>query len=322
MIVDAEKDFHNCYNITVAFRGLELSVLATKKILDITDNAVELIRLCACVLRKDVTDAITVAKNKEPEGSMARSVFDSILENAKVASKNSIPMCQDTGMPIFWVHYPKSMSQSDIKAQILKAIKKATSKSYLRPNTIEALTGKNPGDNTGLGTPAFHFEQWNKKELKVSLLLKGGGSENVSYQYKLPDIGLSASRDLDGVRRCVLDTLFRAQGEGCAPGVIGVCIGGARDTGYEAAKEALLRDLKNKNPDPSLRELEDRLVKEIDSLGIGPMGFGGKTTALGVKVTTLARHPATYYVSVAYNCWALRRYSMTIAPGKGGARYE
>ena len=322
MNVGAEKDFHNCFYAIRAFHGLEMMALATKQVLDITDQAVELIRLCACVLRKDVVDAITVARNREPEGSMARSVFDSILENAKVASQNSIPMCQDTGMPIFWVHYPKTMSLSDIKAQILKAIKKATSKSYLRPNTIEALTGKNPGDNTGLGTPAFHFEQWDKKELRVSLLLKGGGSENVSGQYKLPDIPLTASRDLDGVRRCVLDTLFKAQGEGCAPGVIGVCIGGARDTGYEAAKEALLRDLKDKNNEPKLRELEERLVKEIDALGIGPMGFGGKTTALGVKVTTLARHPATYYVTVAYNCWALRRYSMTITPGKGGVKYD
>jgi fumarate hydratase class I len=160
-------------------------------------------------------------------------------------------------------------------------------------------------------------------QIRVDLMLKGGGSENVSTQYKLPDIGLSASRDLDGVRRCVLDTVFKAQGEGCAPGIIGVCIGGARDTGYAAAKEILLKPLDEGSPDPKLRKLEEDLVLELNKLGIGPMGFGGKTTVLAVKLTTLARHPATYYVTVAYTCWALRRYNMTVDLGKkGGVRYD
>jgi fumarate hydratase class I len=290
--------------------------------MDLTDPAVELIRLCACVLRKDIKDALAKARDREPEGSTTRGVMDTILENAKIAAEKSFPMCQDTGMVIFWVHYPKGFSQADLEIQLVKAIKKATKKAYLRPNTIEALTGKNPGDNSGLGTPVFHFHEWNKDAIKVDLLLKGGGSENVSAQYKLPDVSVGAGRDLDGVRRCVLDAIFKAQGEGCAPGVIGVCISGARDTGYAAAKEALLADLGAKNKDPALKGLEERLLDDINSLGIGPMGFGGRTTALGVKVTTLARHPATYYVTVAYNCWALRRYSMTVRPGKGGVSYD
>lgn len=295
--------------------------MTTLKGLDLTDPAVELIRLCACVLRKDIKDALTIARDGEPEGSTTRGVLDTILENARIAAEKSFPMCQDTGMLIYWVHHPKGTSQSDLEAQLLKAVGKATKNSYLRSNTIEALTGKNPGDNSGLGTPVFHFHEWKKDVVKVDLMLKGGGSENVSAQYKLPEASLGAGRDLDGVRRCVLDAVFKAQGEGCAPGVIGVCIGGARDTGYAAAKEALLADLGEKNKNSDLRGLEDRLLEDINSLGIGPMGFGGKTTALGVKVTTLARHPATYYVTVAYTCWALRRYSMIVRPGKGGVSY-
>lgn len=296
--------------------------MASMKGIDITDPSVELIRLCACVLREDIKKRVVEARGKEPEGSTSRKVFDTILENAKVAAEKSLPMCQDTGMIIFWVHHPKGLSQNEIEAQLVKAIKKATKKSYLRPNTIDALSGKNPGDNSGKGTPVFHFHEWNKDAIKVDLMLKGGGSENVSAQYKLPDMPLAAGRDLEGVRRCVLDAVFKAQGEGCAPGVIGVCIGGARDTGYAAAKEVLLKDLDLPNPAPELRELEERLVKDINALGIGPMGFGGKTTALAVKATTLARHPATYYVSVAYTCWALRRYSMIVTSGKGGVIYD
>jgi len=297
--------------------------LATKKSVDITDNAVELIRLCACVLRDDIRKRIVKARDLEPKDRMSRSVFVALLENAEIAARNSIPMCQDTGMVIFWVHYPKGLSQGELEGQLKKAVGKATKKSYLRPNTIEALTGKNPGDNTGEGTPVFHFKEWNKDHIRVDLMLKGGGSENVSAQYKLPDIGLSASRDLDGVRRCVLDTVFKAQGEGCAPGIIGVCLGGARDTGFAAAKEVLLRPLDEKSPDPRLSKLEEDLVTELNTLGIGPMGFGGKTTVLAVKLTTLARHPATYYVTVAYTCWALRRYSMSMGLGKkGGVRYD
>lgn len=299
------------------------SALASKKGTDITDSTVELIRLCACVLRDDIRKRIVKARDLEPKDSMSQSVFVALLENADIAAKNSIPMCQDTGMVIFWVHYPKGLSQGELEDQLRKAIGKATKKNYLRPNTIEALTGKNPGDNTGEGTPVFHFQEWDKDKIRVDLMLKGGGSENVSSQYKLPDIGLGASRDLDGVRRCVLDTIFKAQGEGCAPGIIGVCIGGARDTGYAAAKEVLLRSLDEGSPDPKLRKLEEELVLELNTLGIGPMGFGGRTTVLAVKLTTLARHPATYYVTVTYTCWALRRYSMMVDLGKkGGVHYD
>jgi fumarate hydratase class I len=248
-------------------------------------------------------------------------VLDTILENARIAEEKSVPMCQDTGKIIFWVRYPKGYSQSEIESQLRKAVKKATKKAYLRPNTNDVLTGSNPGDNSGEGTPVFHLHEWKKNAIKMDLMLKGGGSENVSAQYKLPDANLGAGRDLDGVRRCVLDAVFNAQGEGCAPGVIGVCMGGARDTGYAAAKEALLSDLGTKNKNLELAILEERILLDANALGIGPMGFGGRTTALGVKVTTLARHPATYYVTIAYNCWALRRYSMTVR-STGGVTYD
>ena len=301
--------------------------MAAKRSLDIVDQAVELIRLCACVLRPDIKEALIQARDREPDGSMGRGVIDTILENASIAAGKNSPMCQDTGMVSFWVDHPASASQSEVREQLVKAVTKATKLSYLRPNTIEALSGKNPGDNSGEGTPIFHFHAWKRPELRVGLMLKGGGSENVSAQYKLPDIPLKAGRDLDGVRRCVLDTVFKAQGEGCAPGIIGVCIGGARDSAYEAAKRGLFRGFKERNKDPELAIFEEAVLKDINTLGIGPMGLGGRTTALGVKVTTLARHPATYYVTIAYTCWALRSYSMTIkldraGRPRGGARYD
>ena len=144
----------------------------------------------------------------------------------------------------------------------------------------------------------------------VTLLMKGGGSENMSRQYSLPDAALGAGRDLEGVRRCVLDAVQKAQGYGCAPGILGVCIGGDRACGFEEAKHQLLRSLDDSNADPELARLEKRVLKEANSLGIGPMGLGGKTTLLGVKIGSRPRVPASFFVTVAYLCWAARRQTV------------
>ncbi len=272
----------------------------------------ELVRRTAAELPPDVEAALARACDTE-EGT-AKSALVTILENVRIARERGVPLCQDTGAPIFFVRYPRDEAQVDLERELTEAIRVASERSYLRPNAVCALTGKNSGDNTGNGVPVFHFHQSADADslLEVSLMLKGGGSENVSAQYSLPNGALEAGRNLEGVRRAVIDAVHRAQGQGCAPGVIGVGIGGNRDTGYEAAKRSLLRPLEEKNPNAELAALEDRLMADLATLGIGPMGFGGRTTVLGVKTTALHRLPASFFVSVAYTCWALRRNTLTI----------
>jgi fumarate hydratase class I len=208
------------------------------------------------------------------------------------------------------------MSTRKLRAQVEAGVAEATARAYLRPNAVDSLTGRNSGDNLGVGYPTFHFEEWEKDYLKINLLLKGGGSENVGAQYKLPHTPLKAGRDLEGVRRVVLDAVNEAQGKGCAPGVLGIAIGSDRGYGYVHAKEQLFRPLDDVNPVPELEELEERLMHDCNELGIGPMGFGGKTTVFGVKVGAYHRLPACYFVSIAYNCWACRRAQMTVQDGK------
>jgi len=146
----------------------------------------------------------------------------------------------------------------------------------------------------------------------MDLILKGGGCENVGAQFSLPDSRLRAGRDLDGVRRAVLMAVHDAQGLGCAPGVLGIAIGGDRGTGYAASKAVLLRRLDDTHPDQPLARLERQITEEANQLGIGPMGFGGRTTVLGAKITHLHRLPACYFVTVSYMCWAYRRRRMAV----------
>ncbi len=210
------------------------------------------------------------------------------------------------------MYYPVGVSTRRLADQIRAACAIATERAYLRPNAVDSLTGQNSGDNTGIDFPTLHFHEWDEDGIKVDLLLKGGGCENVSTQYKLPHSELGAGRDLEGVRRVVLDAVNRAQGLGCAPGVLGVAVGGDRGSSYVKSKQQLLRPLDDTNPEPELAALEDRLLDEGNELGIGPMGFGGQTTLLGVKIGTLHRLPASYFVSVAYMCWANRRATMRV----------
>lgn len=147
-------------------------------------------------------------------------------------------------------------------------------------------------------------------------MLKGGGCENVSTQYKLPDMSLAAGRDLDGVRKTALDAITKAQGKGCAPGTLGIAIGGDRGSSFAASKEVLLRKLDDKNPDTTLSELEEKITSQANELDIGPMGFRGKTTVLGTKIKNLHRLPASYFVSISYMCWAFRRRQMKYHNGE------
>ena len=284
---------------------------------DLTSEILELVRFTSTNLPPDVEKKLRTAVEQEDPGSAAHSTLNTIVTNVEMARDNSTPICQDTGTPIFYVHFPEGWSTRKLKAQIQDAVIQATEKAYLRPNSVDSLTGKNTGNNTGDDHyPTIHFEEVDENQpLVIELILKGGGCENVGAQYKLPDNRLGAGRDLEGVRKVVLDAVYQAQGMGCAPGALGVAIGGDRGASYLASKEALFRDLDDRNPNEVLAELEDRLTDEANQLGVGPMGFGGKTTVLGTKIKGLHRLPASYFVSVSYMCWAFRRRKMIYLNG-------
>jgi fumarate hydratase class I len=282
----------------------------------LSEHFLELIRRASTILPGDVRKAMEDAAVREGKDTPAGSTLLKMLENASEAEKTSTPICQDTGALVFYVHYGPELRQRAIQEAILEATAEATAKYYLRPNAVDPVTGKNSGNNIGKGLPYVHFDQRDEPGLDVRLMLKGGGSENVGAQYKLPDSGLGAGRDLEGVRRCAIDAVFHAQGKGCGPGSLGIGIGGDRGSSFIESKEQLFRPLADKNPDPVLAELENRLYKEINQLGVGPMGFGGKTTIMGVKIGTRHRLPACYFVSVSYICWAYRRASMILKEGK------
>ncbi|MCB2179863.1 fumarate hydratase [bacterium] len=280
---------------------------------DLTNQFLELVRLTATSLPPDVEKALKQAYSNEETGSAAQGALDTILKNVEMAREKSTPICQDTGTPIFFVQYPEGWSTRKLRAQIREAVATATKKAYLRPNAVDSITGKNTGDNLGdEHYPTIHFEEVDGDTLTVELILKGGGCENVGAQYKLPNAKFGAGRDLDGVRKVALDAVNEAQGKGCAPGILGIAIGGDRGTSYLASKEVLLRNLEDKNEDPELAKLEEDLFEQANELGIGPMGFGGKTTVLGVKAKSTHRLPASFFVSVSYMCWAYRRRKMTV----------
>jgi len=284
---------------------------------DLNKHFLELIRLAATDLPPDVEVALRKSVGKEADGSAARGALETILKNVELARQNSTPICQDTGTPIFYVFYPEGWSTRKLRAQIESAVVLATEKAYLRPNSVDSLTGVNTGDNLGGDYfPTIHFEEIEGDTLTVDLMLKGGGCENVGAQYALPNNKLGAGRDLAGVRKVALDAVYQAQGKGCAPGILGIAIGGDRGSSYYASKEALFRQMHDENPNPELAELEDQLTEEANQMGIGPMGFGGETTVLGTKIKSLNRLPASYFVTVTYMCWAYRRRRMIWSEGQ------
>jgi fumarate hydratase class I len=276
----------------------------------------ELVRMAACELPADVEKALSDARSAEEPGSSAELTLSLFLKNIAMAKERQAPVCQDTGLPIFFINHPEGVSMRQIIRVCQDAAAWATAKQYLRHNAVDSVTGKNSGNNIGEGFPAVTFTEWDEPAIEMALILKGGGSENVSGQYSIPYAPLDAGRDLEGVRRVVLDAVRKAEGKGCPPGILGVCIGGDRGGGYAESKHQLLRRLDDIHTDPALAELESRILSDANRLGIGPLGLGGKTTLLGVKIGKLHRVPASYFVTISYMCWVCRRRSIRIEPDR------
>ena len=282
--------------------------------METVDRLVELIRETSSSLPEDVEKAIENAMRREEANSSAAVVFRTILDNCSIARKAGTPLCQDTGTLAFYVS--ESLRDVVTPEALKEAVRRATALGCLRKNCIDSVSGKSYDDNVTEGAPVIHYTS-GVKPGSVTLILKGGGSENMSRQYSLPDAALGAGRDLAGVRKCLLDAVVKTQGYGCAPGILGVTIGGDRATGYEVAKEQLIRPLDESIApvqsaecgvqSAELRKLEEQVLEEANSLGIGPMGLGGRTTLLGVKIAARPRVPASFFVTVAYMCWACRR---------------
>jgi fumarate hydratase class I len=278
------------------------------------DSLLELIRRTSAEIPDDVHNAILASLQRERKGTIAESAMKIIDQNIALAKTKSQPICQDTGSILFYIDCPIGFDQLAFEETAREAVKLATKKGFLRQNSVDSITGKNDGTNLGPGAPTFHFHQHRSPEISVRLVLKGGGCENVGAQYSLPSEKLKANRDLDGCRKVILDAVLQAQGKGCGPGILGICIGGDRATGYDFSKQQLLRRLDDRNPSPELDKLEQDIVATANQLGIGPMGFGGQTTLLGAKIGVLNRLPASYFVSISYMCWAYRRQGVTLSP--------
>ncbi len=277
-------------------------------------QVLELIRRTSAYLPPDVTQVLQMHRALEQSGSRASLAMDLVMQNIELAKHLSAPICQDTGTITFYVKTPGGFDQLELEELCCEAVAEATARGILRQNSVDSVTGRNTGNNLGPGSPVFHWHQHRKDTVEIKLVLKGGGCENMSAQYSLPTTlsGKRCDRDLEGVRDCILDAVWQAQGKGCGPGFLGVCIGGDRATGYEAAKEQLLRELDDVNPDPQLAALEARILDDANRLDIGPMGFGGKLTVGSCKIGARNRLPASFFVSVAYMCWAFRRRGVVL----------
>ena len=284
------------------------------------DSVLQLIVRTSTDLPPDIRAAMDVARRAEPSDTRAGQALTIIAQNIDLAVDTEGAICQDTGMPTFEVKTPVGVNQLWLKAKIREAVAEATRRGKLRPNSVDSMTGKNSGDNLGPGTPIVHFEQWERDAIEVRLILKGGGCENVNAQYslpvELPHLG-RADRTLDGVKKAILHAVWNAQGKGCSPGAVGVCIGGDRTSGYTHAKEQLFRTLDDVNADPRLAELEASIMSTVNNLQIGAMGFGGNVTLIGCKIGVLNRLPASFFVSVAYDCWAFRRLGVVLDASTG-----
>ncbi|HPN84331.1 MAG TPA: fumarate hydratase [Victivallales bacterium] len=280
----------------------------------IENSIYRLIADTSCSLPDDVEEALRSALRTEKSGSIAKIQLSIMLENAKIAKLKRLPICQDTGTLYFVVDCGDLKARIKISDAILKSVMRATEEGLLRSNTVCPLSGKSYAGNISENSPLIEFidSGLGKNSAEISFLMKGGGSENISSQYSLPDECIGAERDLNGIQRAVLDSVFKAQGKGCPPGAVAVCVGGDRTSGYIEAKKLFFKKIGQRNNDAKIAKLERELLHQINNLGIGPQGLGGKTFALDVFVKILPRHPASFFVTVSQMCWAWRRNKISV----------
>ncbi|MFX0169296.1 MAG: fumarate hydratase [Candidatus Hodarchaeota archaeon] len=275
---------------------------------DLEEVIVNLLRLAVTDLPRDVSKGLEEALKNE-RNLTAKNQLQAILENIELARQRSIPMCQDTGIQIFYVTVGTKFPLLNEIPQILtNAVRKATQKIPLRPNTVNPILHKNPGDNTGLNIPWINWKITDGSDLHVTALPKGGGSENVCK------LGmLTPGQGLNGMKQFVIDSMIEAGAKPCPPTIIGIGIGGGADISLKIAKEQLLRPVGQRHSDPKVAKIEEDLRQGLNRTGIGPMGLGGDTTVLDVHIDIAMRHPASFPVGLAVQCWAARRASATIS---------
>ncbi|MEM3509852.1 MAG: fumarate hydratase [Nitrososphaerales archaeon] len=267
----------------------------------------ELLRIASVELPNDVKMALRAAYEREVD-AVPKMQLKAILDNIDLAEKTGIPMCQDTGIHVVYVKWG-DVDVEDLEEAVREGVAEATSSIPLRPNAVHPLTRKNPGTNVGLHMPYIHIDKTKEKFLEITVMPKGFGAENMSALAML-----TPAHGLKGVKEFILQTVVKAGGNPCPPGILGIGIGGTADVAMKLAKEALLRPLGSRNPDPEVAKLEEELLEALNGLGIGPMGLGGKTTLLGVNIEVAYTHTAGLPVAVNYQCWAARRASARIYP--------
>ncbi len=267
------------------------------------DIVVRLIRLASTKLPADIGWALEAAAGWET-GEIAYSQLGAIMENAKKAEFLGRPMCQDTGVPVFYV---RGKFDSSVKGEIERAVRRATSELPLRPNLVDPITRENTGDNTGFSSPFIHFDPTDDDFLEITVLPKGAGSENMTRLAML-----NPADGIEGIKRFVIDSVLDAGGRPCPPSIVGIGIGGTSDVCVSMAKEALLLPLSSRNPDKAVAALEDELFMKLNESGLGPMGLGGQTTVLGVRIKKAGCHTASLPVAVNIGCWATRRATVRI----------
>lgn len=279
------------------------------KQLGIVENAAfNLIKQAVIYLPEDVKQALQKAYAEETSKT-AKTQLKAILRNIALAEENQAPMCQDTGTITFYVKAGARVKNLDkVEEALVNATRKATREIPLRPNAVDPFTQKNSGDNTGRFIPHLHWEIVSGDSLELTIMPKGGGSENVCAAKML-----FPSEGVKGLKKFVVDAVIKAGAQPCPPTVLGVAVGGGADIALSLAKKALLKPLSEVNADPEIAKLEREILEAANMTGIGPMGLGGKTTVLGVHVDYAHRHPASFPVAVAFNCWAARRASARLS---------
>ncbi|MEM3955471.1 MAG: fumarate hydratase [Candidatus Bathyarchaeia archaeon] len=273
----------------------------------VEDVAFNLIRQAVIYLPEDVKASLKRAYEEETSEA-AKTQLKAILENIELAEKYKAPVCQDTGTILFYVTAGAEVRGLDkIEGALINATRRATKEVPLRPNAVDPFTQKNSGDNTGRFVPYINWEIVPGNTLEITVMPKGGGSENMCIAKTIPP-----GEGINGIKKFVIESIVEAGAQPCPPTIVGVGLGGGVDVAIKLAKKALLRPLNTPNPDPELNKLEKELYEMANKLGIGPMGLGGRTTVLGVHVDYAFRHPASLPVAVAFNCWAARKASAKI----------